>query len=293
MKKAVIIAGYGSLPLIGAKELKKSSYDVLTVAIAESCSRADDLRDISDSFYIISAGQAGKILKVLKKHKPQYALLSGKVEINLLHRRVRLDLKAICLLAKIAFRSTDSINLAVIKEFEKLDISIISQKEAYGRLIYNSGIFACGDCINPDILSDIAFGFHAAKAIGRIDIGQSVAVKNGKILALESAEGTDKTFARGCVLGNGGAVCVKTGKPMQDERFDLPVVGTDTVKSIADNGGKALVIEAGETIVIDMDECVKLAKDRGIIFAAISESDAGGILTGAIPLSWRKDKLNG
>lgn len=113
-------------------------------------------------------------------------------------------------------------------------------------------------------------GFLFAKHIGALDLGQSIVISKDGILAVESAEGTDKTFARGSLLGKGSALCIKTGKAYQDDRFDLPTVGLDTLKNIAENGGIGLIMESGETIVVDIEKCIEYATQKDLIFTAIS-----------------------
>lgn len=271
-RRVAIIAGYGSLPLIGAKYVKEQGEYLLIIALKESCTLREELKELADEYYEISVGLAGKILKTMKKHKITHALLSGKVEIKLLHS-LRFDLKAILILAKISLKSTDSINLAIIDELKKIGVSIISQKEVYSSIIPKSRVFSKLDYKDEKILSDIKTGFLFAKHIGMLDLGQSIVISNGKIMAVESAEGTDKTFARGSKLGNGSAICIKTGKKNQDERFDLPTVGLDTLKNIAENNGLGLIMESGETIVVDMEKCIKYADDNNLIFAALSKDE--------------------
>ena len=116
-------------------------------------------------------------------------------------------------------------------------------------------------------------GFLFAKHIGALDLGQSIVISRKGILAVESAEGTDITFARGAGLDKGKALCIKTGKAYQDERFDLPTVGLDTLKNIAENGGLGLIVESGETIVVNMDKCIEYAKEKDLIFAAVSQNE--------------------
>ena len=271
-RKVAIIAGYGSLPLIGAKYVKEKGDELLIIALKESCTLNEELRELADHYYEFSVGLAGKMLKTLKKHKITHALLSGKVEIKLLHS-TRFDLKALLMLAKITFKSTDSINFAIIKELKKINIDMLSQKEVYSSIIPKSMQFTDKSYIDAGLKNIVKEGFLFAKHIGALDLGQSIVISRKGILAVESAEGTDITFARGSSLGKGEAICIKTGKAYQDERFDLPTVGLDTLKNIAENGGIGLIMESGETIVVDMEKCIEYAKEKNLIFAALSQSE--------------------
>ena len=258
-RRVAIIAGYGSLPLIGAKYIKEKGEYLLVIALKESCTLQEELKELADEYYEISVGLAGKILKTMKKHQITHALLSGKVEIKLLH--------------SLRFKSTDSINLAIIDELKNIGVQMVSQKEVYSSIIPESAVFSKRDYNDNQLKSDIKTGFLFAKHIGGLDLGQSIVISRGKIMAIESAEGTDKTFARGSKLGNGSAICIKTGKTNQDERFDLPTVGLDTLKNIAENNGIGLIMESGETIVVDMEKCIEYADDHNLIFAAVKENE--------------------
>ena len=271
-RRVAIIAGYGSLPLIGAKYIKEKGEYLLVIALKESCTLQEELKELADEYYEISVGLAGKILKTMKKHQITHALLSGKVEIKLLHS-LRFDFKALLILAKISLKSTDSINLAIIDELKNIGVQMVSQKEVYSSIIPESAVFSKRDYNDNQLKSDIKTGFLFAKHIGGLDLGQSIVISRGKIMAIESAEGTDKTFARGSKLGNGSAICINTGKTNQDERFDLPTVGLDTLKNIAENNGLGLIMESGETIVVDMEKCIEYANEHNLIFAAVTSDE--------------------
>ncbi len=266
--RAAVISGYGFLPVLSVKALKEAGAYVAAFVINEGCNHPVCLENSADVTYKVSAGQVGRILKLIKKERLTHGLLIGKVEISLLESGLRLDLTALWLLARLKFRSTDTISMAVVRELERRGLKILSQKDVLKEYIPGPGVFSAR---KPDGETEeaVKLGFRAAKAIGRIDLGQSVVAADGRIMAVESAEGTDKTFARGCALSGGKGVAVKVAKPFQDSRFDLPTIGVDTLKSVAENGGAALAFEADETIVVDMDACVKYADSKGIVLAGV------------------------
>ena len=160
-----------------------------------------------------------------------------------------------------------------INELKKINIDMLSQKEVYASIIPKSMQFTDKSYCEAGLKETVKEGFLFAKHIGALDLGQSIVISRQGILAVESAEGTDITFARGSSLAKGEALCIKTGKAYQDERFDLPTVGLDTLKNIAENGGLGLIMESGETIVVDMDKCVEYAKEKGLIFSAVSKDE--------------------
>lgn len=266
--RVAIVAGYGELPVMSALSLKKRGDYVLVIAIKESCDNTERLRAVADSLYVFSAGQVGKMFKTFAKEKISHALLIGKVEINLLEQGIRLDLQALWLLAKLGIRSTDTISMAAVKALRNEGITALSQRDVLSDYIPGEAIFS-KKLPDEQILNDVRLGYETAKGIGVIDLGQSVVVGKGKVTAVESAEGTDKTFARGCFLAKGHAVAVKVAKPAQDKRFDLPTVGIDTLSSVIENGGIALAFEANETIVVNLDECIKYADEKGLVFMSV------------------------
>ncbi len=119
--------------------------------------------------------------------------------------------------------------------------------------------------------AELEFGFKMAKEIGRLDIGQTVVVKARAVLAVEAIEGTDACIRRGGLLGRGGAVVAKVAKPQQDQRFDVPAVGPDTIEAMREAGAVALVIEAGKTLLVERAKVISLADSYGIAIVARSE----------------------
>jgi DUF1009 family protein len=122
---------------------------------------------------------------------------------------------------------------------------------------------------------DVRFGFAVAKDIGRWDIGQSVVVKEGTVLAVEGIEGTDAAIRRGGELGRGGTVVVKVSKPQQDLRFDVPAVGTTTIAVMREVGAAVLALEAGKTLMLDRAALLAAANDAGIAVVALGADEAG------------------
>jgi DUF1009 family protein len=118
---------------------------------------------------------------------------------------------------------------------------------------------------------DIAFGWPIAKAIGSLDVGQTVVVRGGAVLALEAIEGTDAAIRRGCALGEKGACVVKVAKPKQDPRFDVPAIGLDTLTTLVEAGAGVLAVEAGQTVVLDREALARGADDHGISIVGVED----------------------
>jgi DUF1009 family protein len=131
----------------------------------------------------------------------------------------------------------------------------------------------------PGQQRDIAFGWPIAKALGSLDVGQSVVVQGGAVLALEAVEGTDAAIERGCALADSrsGVVVVKVAKPEQDPRFDVPTIGLATLRNLAKGGGGVLAVEAGQTLVLEREALVAEADAQGIpVIGVDADSLAGG-----------------
>jgi hypothetical protein len=168
----------------------------------------------------------------------------------------------------------DTIVHAVIKEFAADGIAFESALDLCPELLVTPGVLTRRRP-TPREEEDIAFGWELAREMGRLDVGQSVAVKERAVLAVEAIEGTDRAIARaGELCRAGGFVVVKVAKPHQDMRFDVPTVGTATIETMHRAGGRVLAIEAGRTIILDQPATVALAERYGISVVALREAEA-------------------
>lgn len=122
----------------------------------------------------------------------------------------------------------------------------------------------------PEQLADVAFGWPVAKALGEVDVGQTVVVKGRAVLAVEAIEGTDAAIRRGCALGEEGACVVKVAKPGQDPRFDVPAIGLATIRSLVEGKASLLAVEAGRTVVLEREALLREADARGIAVVGVS-----------------------
>jgi len=162
----------------------------------------------------------------------------------------------------------DNLLLGLIEEFARDGIQFESALDLCPELLVNSGILTRRPLTARES-RDIEFGWELAKEMGRLDIGQSVAVKEGAVLAVEAIEGTDQAILRaGQLCRSGGFTVVKVAKPQQDMRFDVPTVGCTTIESMRQAGGRVLAIEAGKTILLDEQETLELADRYGITIVA-------------------------
>ncbi|MFH1994893.1 MAG: UDP-2,3-diacylglucosamine diphosphatase LpxI [Nitrospinota bacterium] len=265
IKKVGIVAGEGALPILIAQEVKAKGIEVVSIALSDAIS--DSLTPYSDVCQI-SVGQIGKLIKLLKVKGVTHVVMAGKVNKGVLYKKPKLDLKAIAILAKLKDRCDDTILLAIVDEIEKAGMRVVKQSLFLRHLMPDKGLIA-GKKPSRVQEGDIEFGFRYAKEIARLDIGQTVVVKNRAVMAVEAIEGTDEAIKRGAALCGEGAVVVKVEKPSQDPRFDLPTIGPSTVRSLVEGKGSLIAIEAGKTLLVEPEEVISIAQKGGITIIAV------------------------
>jgi DUF1009 family protein len=273
-----LLAGWGRFPLAFAQKARSLGLPVVCVAIRGEA--APELATLVNRFYWTRPTRLGRMIRCFKREGVEQIVMAGKVhKANLLHQPWKLvtllpDWRTVCwwYFRKRRDNRDDTLLLSIIDEF------------ARDGLRFESALTLCPELlVNPAVLTrraptareqrDIAFGWELAKEMGRLDVGQSVAVKERAVLAVEAIEGTDRAILRaGELCRSGGFVVVKTAKPQQDMRFDVPTIGCTTIESLHRAGGRVLAIEAGKTIVLDQEQTVALADRYGITIVALPSS---------------------
>lgn len=264
-----LIAGMGSLPMTIVSEAKKMGYRVIAIALQPPAD--ESLKSVADEFHKISIARFGGLLALLKKLSITEAVMAGKVPKNLLYKNKKNlipDLKAVKLLFSLKNLSDDTIMLAIVREFEKNGIAIHKTTEFTSELLVTEGILTNKKPSKSE-LQDIEFGWDIAKKIGKLDIGQTLVVKNRAVMAVEAIEGTDEAIRRGGSLAGKDAVVIKVSKPQQDMRFDVPAVGIDTLRSMKKTEAGVLALEAGKCIMVEKDKFIKEADKAGIAVVGI------------------------
>jgi DUF1009 family protein len=165
-------------------------------------------------------------------------------------------------------RKDDTIMMAFVQALARAGFTAFDQTALIRKLMPHRGTLTGRE---PDEREkkDMEFGFRLAKEIGRMDVGQTVVVKDSAVMALEAIEGTDACIRRGGELARGGAVVAKVAKPEQDNRFDVPTVGKATLETMVEVGATALAIEADKTLLVEREAVVKLAEEHGIAIVAM------------------------
>ncbi len=267
MERVGLLAGAGHLPVECAKAAKRLGFEVYAVRLLDES--AEDLRDCTAECVDISIGHIDAILNYLKEKGIKKVTMLGKVTKELLFSgKVTPDARMMELIMALPDRKDDTIMMMFVRELAKAGMQAFDQTALLRMLMPHRGVLTE---LQPtkEQQKNMEFGFRIAKELGRLDIGQTVVVKNMAVMALEAIEGTDACIERGGKLANGGAVVVKTAKPEQDNRFDVPTVGKATLEKMIAVGAKALAIEADKTLLVEKEDVLRLAAEHGITIAAI------------------------
>lgn len=268
--KLGLIAGNGELPKAVAEEARAKGYEVIAVGLEPLAEK--NLALFVDKMEWISVGKLGKIFDFLKKSGIKKAVMAGKVPKSLLYKsKVSPDLRAIKFLFSLKDKSDDSILLAFAKELKKEGITLLNTTDFTGSLLTPEGVLT-KEGPTENEWKDIAFGWKIAKEIGRLDIGQTVVIRNLAVMAIEAIEGTDEAIKRGGALAGGGAVVLKVSKPQQDMRFDVPVVGLDTIKAMHGVKARVLAVESGKSIILDRKRLIEEAGKAGMVIVGVSNT---------------------
>ena len=265
-KKIGLIAGDGELPIKLAQSASKKGHEVICVSLSPTNQK--ELTKCCGKTYSSGPGEIEKILSIIKNEEIKELSFIGKVHKGMLLRNPRLDKKAISLIMQKKKLNDDEIMLTAVEELEKEGIHVIDQSIFLQDLLVPQGILGRYEP-DEEQKSTIEYGFNIAKEMGRLDIGQTVVVKNRMILAIEAIEGTDKAIERGCRLARADAIVVKVSKPNQDKRFDIPTVGMNTLKMMKKYRAKILAVEAGETFIAQKEEMIKFADENKMVFIAV------------------------
>ncbi len=256
-----LIAGSGQFPLLFAHAARKASVRVLAVGFDGETNPA--LSRYVDEFHMLKLGQLNRLIATFKKAGITQAAMAGAIDKTRFYTKIRPDWRFVRFIGRLRNTKDDSLLRALARELESEGILIQPSTIFLPELLAPEGILTRRKP-NRREQADIAFGWTLAKAIGRLDIGQCLVVKNQTVLAVEGIDGTDATIMRGGRLCGEGAVVVKASKPMQDMRFDVPAAGSDTIATMKRVNARVLVLEAGKTVIFDRGKMIDLADSAGI-----------------------------
>jgi hypothetical protein len=268
-----LIAGSRSLPLLFASQARAMGVHRI-VAVAFENETDPALAGLVDTIVWLRVGQLSKMIAAFKDHGVTHCVMLGQIAPRNLFD-FRPDLRAMGVLLRLKEKNAHTIFGAIANELHKDGIELIEATPWLRPLMPGPG-FSLGPKLSPERQADVAFGYRIAKEVSRLEIGQTVVVKNGTVLAVEGFEGTDQCLARGGTLAgkDGGAVAVKLAKEQHDMRFDVPCIGPQTLETCAAAKISVLAIEAGRTLLLERDKLEKLA-DRHRLSVLTVASDSG------------------
>jgi UDP-2,3-diacylglucosamine hydrolase len=260
-----IIAGNGVYPRLLADGARRAGVEKI-VAAAFTDETDPVLERHVNVLEWMRVGQLGRFLKFFRSQGIQHAIMAGQIAPKNLFD-LRPDLKALMLLGKLKQRNAESIFAALADELAKIDIDLLPATTFLEDSLAQPGLIA-GPKLSPRQEHDVELGWNVAKEIARLDIGQTIVIKNGTIVAVEALEGTNEAIKRGGRLAREGAVVVKVSKPSQDMRFDVPVIGIETVRIAAESGVRVIAVEAGKTLLLERDAVIALANGSNMSVVA-------------------------
>ena len=280
-KRYGLIAAWGRYPVLLARALKKAGHEVVCLGVVNLAD--PELEKICDVFRWSGLAKFGSATKFFIRQGVTEATLAGKIHKQKLfapwyvYRQIPdwYTLRTFAPHVLLGSRDCrdDSLLLTVVNAFERRGVKLLPGTDLAPELLVkrqkltNKGPTAAQ-------WKDICFGWQLAREMGRLDVGQSVAVKNQAVLAVEAMEGTDEMIRRsGLLCKKSGFTVIKVSKPRQDMRFDVPTFGPGTIKTMNESGAKVLAVEAGKTIFIDEEEVLDYANRHGIVIVAILEED--------------------
>ena len=260
-----IIAGNGVYPRLLADSARKVGVKKI-VAAAFTDETDSALKRHVDLIEWMRVGQLSRLLKFFREQNIHHAIMAGQIAPKNLFD-LRPDWKALLLLARLKERNAESIFAAIADELAKIDVDLLPATTFLEDFLAPAGLIA-GPKLTRREEQDIDLGWKIAKEIARLDIGQTVIVKNGTVVAVEALEGTNETIKRGGKLSRKGALVVKVAKQDQDMRFDVPVIGVETILIATDVKVRAIAVEAGRTLLLEKDVIVDLAVRANISIIA-------------------------
>jgi UDP-2,3-diacylglucosamine hydrolase len=225
-----------------------------------------------DALTWIKVGQLDAIIQAFRAHGVERAVMAGGIRKTALMEHFAPDERGMRFLSQLQTWSDDAVLRGVAGELETEGIAVVESTLFLGSILTPLGALTN---VEPSDAQrrDIRYGLQVAKGIGRWDVGQTVVVKSGVVLAVEAIEGTDAALRRGGALGHGGAVAVKVSKPGQDLRFDVPAVGRETVDVCQSAGIAVLALEAGKTLLLDRETFLAAARAADLIVIGITTDE--------------------
>lgn len=264
--KLGLIAGNGSFPFLVLAGARKAGVQVAVAAIREETD--PNIENFSDNVTWVGVGQLGKMLRFFKKEGVQKAIMAGQVKHVQIFSSSIPDLRMVKMLLRLPRKNTDALIGAVANELASEGIELIDSTHFLKDHLAVAGPLTRRAPGSRE-QADIEYGLEVAHEIARLDLGQTIVVRDRACVAIEAMEGTDVVIRRAGELARGRLTVVKIAKPDQDMRFDVPVVGLSTIQTMVDAGATCLCLTAGKTLMFEHEEMLELANQKGIAIIAV------------------------
>ncbi len=267
MARIGLIAGNGRFPLLFAASARAQQHEV--VAVAHVGETEPEIERLAASTTWIRVGEIESMIRAFQRHGVRRAVMAGGIRKASLFHHFAPDARALAFLSRLPHWGDDVVLRAVAAELERDGIAVIDAIPFMAPLLATAGILA-GSPLTRSQEADVRLGSQVARAIGQWDVGQTVVVRDGVVVAVEAVEGTDAAIRRGASLAGRGAVVVKMSKPGQDLRFDLPAVGPATLGVCREHGVAVLAVEAGRTLLLDREVFLQVAATAGLTVVGVA-----------------------
>jgi len=264
--KLGLIAGNGTFPFLVLEGAQKAGAQVAVAAIREETD--PQIEKVSDNVTWVGVGQLGKMLRFFKKEGVEKAIMAGQVKHVQIFSSSIPDLRMVKMLLRLPRKNTDALIGAVANELASEGIELIDSTYFLQEHLPQPGVLTKR---KPDERErgDIEYGLEIAHEIARLDLGQTIVVRDRACVAIEAMEGTDAVIRRAGDLVRGRLTVVKIAKPGQDMRFDVPVVGLSTIQTMIEAGATCLCLTAGKTLMFERDQMRQLADKNKIAIVAV------------------------
>jgi len=261
-----LIAGNGRFPFLVAEAARRSGRRVVVAAIREEASA--EIAEAGDEVHWLGLGQLGRCIEVLKGAGVREVVMAGQVKHRQIFSDLVPDLTLMGVLARLAFKNTDSLIGGVADALQREGIRLLPSVELLVDQLATAGPMTRRRPTGAEA-RDVAYGENVARTLAGLDLGQTVVIKDRAAVALEAMEGTDEVIRRAGRIAGKGCTVVKVAKPKQDMRFDVPVVGRGTIAAMLEAGAGALAVDAGKTLLIEKDNVLEEAEAAGIAVLGI------------------------
>lgn len=266
-----LIAGEGSAPLIVAKEAREQGIEVIAFAFNKITSQK--IEQYASKVVWTDFGHFEKLLELFKQNNLKHLIMIGRINHKLVLKLSLFDRWSRTILKSLASKDPKAIKNTIFNLFEKENITCLNSSLFLKECMPKPGLLTPECPLNEREKKNIEYGFPIARQLAKLEIGQTIAVKDGIVIAVEGIEGTNNLIERAGQLAGEGCTIIKASRPKQDPRFDIPVVGLTTLEKMHKAKCTALALTAGETVLLDQNDVIEFALKHNISIVSIDPKD--------------------